>query len=197
MQDVLPLLNGRCSFKTMDGAEHRIDGKWDMIIAFPPCTDLALSGARHFEKKRKDGRQRKSIEFFCKFLSCGCERVVIENPMGIMSVGNYIKTHFPDLAEKYGLPVAYTQVVQPWWFAKDENDQENYHEKTTCLWLFGVDPIEIPKYTFDAPKRFVTSTGKSFPAWYCKTSLREKGDRRVVRSKTFHGIAKAMVEQWG
>lgn len=195
--DALKFINGNCVFVTMDGEWHYLPGAWDMIIAFPPCTDLATSGAKHFEKKRKDGRQRESIEFFCEFLKCRCKRVVIENPMGIMSGGNYIKTHFPDLAEKYGLPVAYAQVVQPWWFAKDENDQENYHEKTTCLWLFGVDPIEIPKYDFDPPKKFVTSTGKSFPAWYSKTSLRGKGDRRVVRSKTFPGIAKAMAEQWG
>ena len=67
--DVLPLVNGRCAFKTMDGAEHTIGGKWDMIIAFPPCTHLAVSGARHFEKKRADGRQREGIEFFCKFLN--------------------------------------------------------------------------------------------------------------------------------
>lgn len=62
--DVLPLLNGRCCFTTMDGTEHQIDGRWDLIIAFPPCTHLAVSGARHFEKKRADGRQREAIEFF-------------------------------------------------------------------------------------------------------------------------------------
>jgi site-specific DNA-cytosine methylase len=133
--DALALINGNCLFLTEDGAMHRIDGKWDMIIAFPPCTHLAVSGARHFEKKRADGRQREAIEFFCQFLTADCERVVIENPMGIISGGDYIKTHFPDLAEKYGLPVPYTQTVQPWWFAASENDKENYHEKTTCLWF--------------------------------------------------------------
>jgi hypothetical protein len=51
-QNVLPLLNGFCHFLTCDGKEHYIDSKWDMIIAFPPCTHLATSGARHFEKKR-------------------------------------------------------------------------------------------------------------------------------------------------
>lgn len=57
--DVLPLLNGNCKFTTCDGVEHEVVGKWDMIIAFPPCTHLAVSGARHFEKKRADGRQRE------------------------------------------------------------------------------------------------------------------------------------------
>ena len=175
---------------------HTIWGKWDMIIAFPPCTDLATSGARHFEKKRNDGRQRRSIEFFCQFLQADCERVVIENPKGIISGGEYIKQHFPDLAEKYGLPVPYSQIVQPYYFAKDKNDHENYHEKATCLWCRGVDPLVCPSNHPERPERFVTTTGKSFPAWYSKTSLRCRGDRRIVRSKTFPGIAKAMAEQW-
>ena len=58
MCDVLPLLNGDCAFNTMDGENHYISGRWDMIIAFPPCTHLAVSGAAWFEKKRNDGRQR-------------------------------------------------------------------------------------------------------------------------------------------
>ena len=68
MQDVLPLLDGNCKFETVDGTEHFINGKWDLIIAHPPCTDLAVSGAAWFEKKRKNGRQEKSIKFFSKFL---------------------------------------------------------------------------------------------------------------------------------
>ena len=202
MQDVSPLINGNCEFWTKDKDSrgvcyHYISGKWDMIIAFPPCTHLAVSGARHFERKRADGRQREAIEFFCQFLNADCERVVIENPMGIISGGDYIKTHFPDLAEKYCLPVPYTQTVQPWWFAASENDNKNYYEKTTCLWCRGVEPLQVPSLTLHRPDRFVTTTGKSFPSWYSKTSLRGRGERRIVRSKTFPGIAKAMAEQWG
>lgn len=111
-QDVLPLLNGRCRFRTMDGTEHEISGKWDMIIAFPPCTDLASSGARWFRKKREDGRQQKSITFFMKFTNADCDRIAIENPIGIMSV-QYRK---PD------------QIVQPWQFGHGET-------KATCIWL--------------------------------------------------------------
>lgn len=74
----------------MDGKEHNIDGKWDMILAFPPCTHLAVSGAKHFEKKRADGRQRDGIEFFCQFLTADCDKISIENPIGIIS-GDYIK----------------------------------------------------------------------------------------------------------
>ena len=73
IQDVIPLINGNCSFRTVDGVEHRVNGKWVMLIAFPPCTHLAVSGAAHFEKKRSDGRQREAIEFFCRFLTADCD----------------------------------------------------------------------------------------------------------------------------
>lgn len=106
-EDVLKILNGNTYFYTMDGERHYVN-KWDMIIAFPPCTDLAVSGATWFERKRNDGSQRRSIEFFCNFLTVECEKVCIENPVGIIS-GDYITKHFPDLAEKYNLPKAPTQ----------------------------------------------------------------------------------------
>lgn len=99
---------------------------WDLIIAHPPCTHLAVSGARHFEKKRADGRQREGIELFCKFLECECNKIVIENPIGIIS-GDYISKWFPDLANKYGLPIKPTQIIHPWMFG------DNF-EKQTCLW---------------------------------------------------------------
>lgn len=88
-QDVLPLLNGKCTFKTVTGEEHKIIDKWDMIIAFPPCTDLAVSGASCFERKRTDGTQRKSIEFFCQFFNADCDKISIENPINIIG-GKYI-----------------------------------------------------------------------------------------------------------
>lgn len=96
----------------MDGILHTIDSRWDMIIAFPPCTDLASSGARWFEEKRRDGRQQAAIEFFMRFVNADCEKIAIENPVGIMST-QYRK---PD------------QIVQPWWFGHGET-------KATCLWL--------------------------------------------------------------
>jgi hypothetical protein len=99
-------------FRTMDGSLREIIGKWDMIIAFPPCTHICNSGARHFAKKRADGRQREGIEFFCQFLNADCGKIVIENPVGIIG-GDYINEHFPDLAQKYGLPIKPTQKIQP------------------------------------------------------------------------------------
>lgn len=86
-QDVLPLLNGNCSFKTVDGLEHTVIGKWDMIIAFPPCTYLSNVGAPHLFAKggiiKNQQRYRKGLEakdFFMKFYNADCDHIVIENP---------------------------------------------------------------------------------------------------------------------
>ena len=119
MQDVLPLLNGNCTFQTTDAHTHKIDGRWDMIIAFPPCTDLAVSGARHFAKKRADGRQQASIDFFMKFANAHCDMIAIENPVGIMST----RFRKPD------------QIINPWQFGHPET-------KKTCLWLKNLQPLE-------------------------------------------------------
>ena len=113
--DVLPLLNGNCTFATVDGKKHMIDGKWDMIIAFPPCTHLAVSGARYFAEKRADGRQQSAIDFFMRFANADCPKIAIENPIGIMSS----QWRKPD------------QIIQPWQFGHGET-------KATCLWLKGL-----------------------------------------------------------
>lgn len=182
------MLNGRCEFKTMDNTPHYVDERWDMIIAFPPCTHLALSGAKHFQKKREDDRQRNGIEFFSKFLIADCEKIAIENPSNIISGGNYIRTWFPDLADQYHLPLKYTQRVQPWMFGDP-------YEKTTCLWLKNL-PNLYPTYIVTPENRHITSGGKSLPSWYSNTAIRMDGDRQKVRSKTFPGIAEAMALQW-
>ncbi len=83
--DVIPILNGNCKFTTMGGQEVTIDGYWDLIIAHPPCTDLAVSGARWFSEKQKDFRQQKSIVFFMRMVLAHCKRIAVENPVGIMS----------------------------------------------------------------------------------------------------------------
>jgi hypothetical protein len=209
MQDVLPLLNPSqipifdgnttikgIEFKTCDGKEHFINNKWDMIIAFPPCTHLAVSGAAHFEKKREDGRQRWGIDFFCQFLNSDCDRISIENPIGIIS-GDYIPKWFPDLAEKYNLPRKPTQVIHPWMFG------DNY-SKSTCLWLKGLKPL-VPQITEQPElewKEWVdkkTGRKKRQPLWFYLALRNSKTpeERAKIRSKTFPGIAKAMAEQWG
>ena len=114
----LPFGGSVIEFRTMDGMDYVIE-KWDLIIAFPPCTHLAVSGARYFEQKRKDGRQKQGVDFFMEFTKADCEKIAIENPIGIMS------THYrkPD------------QIVQPWMFGHGET-------KATCLWLKNLPKLE-------------------------------------------------------
>lgn len=100
-----------------DVLPHLADG-WDMIVAFPPCTHLAVSGARHFAAKRADGRQQEGIAFFLAIAAAPVAKLAIENPVGIMS-SLYRK---PD------------QVIQPWQFGHGET-------KATCLWLRGLPPL--------------------------------------------------------
>lgn len=124
MLDALLLINGsgeefKMRFETQDGLNHLLPKKWDLIIAFPPCTHLAVSGARYFEQKRKDGRQQQGIDFFMEFTKANCEKIAIENPIGIMST-QYRK---PD------------QIVQPWMFGHGET-------KATCLWLKNLPKLE-------------------------------------------------------
>lgn len=135
-QDVSSIINGHLSycgkdavkapfpiFQTKDGNYHDLPARWDMILAFPPCTHLCVSGARYFKEKIADGRQREAIDFFMMFVNADCEKIGIENPVGIMST-LYRK---PD------------QIIQPYQFGHPET-------KRTCLWLKGLSklvPTEI------------------------------------------------------
>lgn len=195
--DVLPLLNGHCDFETADGKWHYQQNKWDMIIAFPPCTHLAVSGASWFEKKRADGRQREAIEFFCRFLTADCDKISIENPVGIIA-GEYIPKWFPDLAEKYDLPVKPTQIVQPYEYG-------HAAKKTTCLWLKGL-PNLASTNVVDPGEFYITLDGRKFSKGASADAARDENGKILswkdprtakVRSKTYLGIAKAMAEQWG
>jgi hypothetical protein len=176
--DVLPLIDGDCTFRTMDGQPHRIISEWDMIIAFPPCTDLAASGARSFARKRADGSQERSKQFFLRFTIAKCKRIAIENPVGIMSTC-------------YRKP---TQIVQPWYFGED-------YQKTTCLWLIGLPKLiptvtEKPDFGYYVWIDKKTGKQKRQTQWYYDT--RCQGKRRgKVASKTPQGLANAMAEQWG
>lgn len=192
--DVLPLLNGRCEFTLQNGQTDRQTDRWDLIIAFPPCTHLAVSGAAWFEKKRADGRQAEGVEFFCKFLAADADKIVIENPIGIIS-GNYVKENFPALADQYGLPRKPTQIIQPWQFG------DNY-AKSTCLWLKGVEPLkpeitEQPELEWFEWTDAKTGKKKRQPKWFADAWHLKPEERAKVRSKTFPGIARAMSEQWG
>jgi site-specific DNA-cytosine methylase len=194
--DVLPLLNRVDNgnngwhdiyFSTMDGNEHSVE-KWDLIIAHPPCTHLCVSGARHFEKKRSDGRQEEAIKFFCKFLTAECDRIAIENPVGIIS-GKYIEEFFPDIAALYGLPKKASQIIQPYEYGDP-------HKKTTCLWLKGLPQLKPTNIVEPKLVKYTCKNGKvvTFSEYMMKFDGEERSKHR---SKTFEGIAKAMADQWG
>lgn len=165
--DVLPYINGNCTFQTMDGVEHIITEKWNLLIAHPPCTYLTVSGNRWFnvEKYGEKALQRikdreEAIEFFMKFINAECEHVAVENPIG------YMNSHYrkPD------------QIIQPWQFGHGET-------KATCLWLKNL-PLLKPTNIVDGRAQKVYKMG-------------ETKSRQKERSKTYEGIAKAIAEQWG
>ena len=169
-QDVIPLLSD----------------KWDMILAFPPCTHLSVSGAAWFKKKRESGEQRESIEFFMALLNADCEKICVENPVGIIS-GQYIKKHFPDLCEKYSLPIKQKQIIEPYYFGDEAN-------KKTCLWLKGLPELKHDPKNYAKGSKYITSpSGRRYPEWCWNTG----GGSGKKRSKTFQGIATAMADQWG
>lgn len=179
MQDVLPLLNGNCTFRTCDCEEHHIDGKWNMIIAFPPCTYLTVTGNRWFNVERYGEKavqrmkdREDAIKFFMAFANADCDRVAIENPIGVMST-------------VYRKP---NQIIHPCMFGDPER-------KGTCLWLKGLpelNPTNIVKPNIVAYKN---GKGTDSP-WHMNTMGLPKEERAKMRSKTFPGIARAMAEQW-
>ena len=146
---------------------------WDMVIAFPPCTHLAVSGAAWFERKRRNGQQDMGVGFFKAFTALDhVPRVAIENPVGIMS-------------KLYRKP---DQIIQPWMFGDP-------YEKKTCLWLKGL-PLLEPTNVVEPEPRVAYESGNTMPAWYANAWNLSPHDRSVIRSKTFPGIADAMAKQW-
>lgn len=171
--DIQPCSGGHPEYHMMcDVREVFYTLSWDLVITFPPCTDLAVSGAAWFARKRADGSQQRSIDFFMLFVKYAQDSgvpLVIENPIGIMS-NIYRK---PD------------QIVQPWQFGHPES-------KATCFWLHnGLKPL---KETNNVKNIFDTlPKNKQQRMHYLPPS----SERAKLRSKTFPGIARAMAEQWG
>ena len=179
MQDVLPLLNGRCSFETCDGIKHEIVDRWDMIIAHPPCTRLCNTSQRWLYfgseeyKEKKQREQKEAIEFFMMFVNADCERIVIENPVGIMS-------------SKYRKPDC---IYNPYDF---EGETEC---KKTAIWCKGV-PLLVSTRKQALPKEkrthgiFRSHFNGKIIGWNDPECAR-------LRSQTPLGVAKAMADQWG
>ncbi len=117
--DLEPCSGGHPEWHLRVDALELLKMHWDMLLAFPPCTHLAVSGARYFEQKRRDGRQQEGIDFFMSFANAPCDKIAIENPVGIMST-------------KYRKP---DQIIQPWQFGHGET-------KATCLWLKNLPQLQ-------------------------------------------------------
>ena len=171
--DCLPLLGGRCNIKTMDGIEHEISDRWDLIIAHPPCTYISNAGVRFLYPNGKgilnEERLRKGIEathFFLHFLYADCDRIAVENPIP---------------STVYCLP-KYSQIIQPYMFGHPL-------QKKTCLWLKNLPKLQPTNLI---PKEECQST-KIAGNWFNHGGK----DRQGNRAKTFWGIARAMAEQWG
>lgn len=185
--DVIPLINGKCKFKTMDGNMHEIDGQWDLLIAHPPCTYLSNCCTRGFslrvtpaEKVVKRWENRAiAVAFFMQFMGADCDKIAVENPIGFMTKA-YRK---PD------------QYINAWMWAESKDD-ENYHAKKTGLWLKGLPLLKgngVFK-NFDCGEVYGKYSNGKNKTW---EDSREGANRAKTRSKTFPGIAKAMAEQWG
>lgn len=175
--DVLPLINGDCEFKTMDGKEHQIEREWDLLVAHPPCTYLSNAGAaRLYPKKGIIDKERfskglQAKEFFMKFINANCEKICVENP---------IPTRVFELPK-------YTQIIQPYEYGHP-------YSKKTCLWLKGLKPLQP------------TNVVEPICSWVSGGSKKTNGEKREncgmkfrdskTKSKTFEGIAKAMAAQW-
>ena len=187
-QDIMLVIKDAV-FVTQATTMHDL-GQWDMLIAFPPCTHLTVSGAMHFKQKIADGRQKQGRDFFMEMINAPIKKIAVENPIGIMS------THYrkPD------------QVIQPYFFGDG-------FTKTTCLWLKNLPLLQHYK-TVDLFNDKIThvDTSDEYKEWICKktgklkrqqmwyykalTDAKTKEERSTIRSKTFPGIAKAMAEQW-
>lgn len=145
-----------------------LDDEWDLMIAHPPCTHLAVSGARWFKDKQSE--QAEALDFVRLLLDAPIPRIALENPVSIISS----KIRKPN------------QIIQPYEYGHEAT-------KTTCLWLKNLPPL-MPTNIVGKGKRHVTKSGKSLPEWY---NLPPSADRWKIRSATFSGIAEAMADQWG
>ena len=145
-----------------------LNNGWDLMVAHPPCTHLAVSGARWFHLKQQE--QAEALDFVRLLMAAPVLRIAIENPVSIISS----RIRKPD------------QIIQPWQFGHEAT-------KTTCLWLKNL-PALRPTAVVGKGERHVTKSGKSLPKWY---NLPPSDDRWKLRSATFSGIAAAMADQWG
>lgn len=166
--DLLPTSGAHPEWHVRADAVEVAKLAWDMVIAFPPCTHLACSGARWFGEKRRDGRKQSAIGLFLALATLDhVPRVAVENPVGIMS-------------RLYRRP---DQVIQPWQFGHPET-------KATCLWLRGLPPLVPTHDVSDEMARLPDAMAHRVH------HMAPGPDRQRLRGRTYPGIARAMAEQW-
>lgn len=187
--DILDCSGGHPEWHIKDDVLRHLSDGWDMMIAHPPCTFLACSGARWLYDSRYPDRkknQKEALDFFIQLYKAPINKVCVENPVGITN------TVF----------MRPTQIIQPYYFGDEA-------QKTTCLWLRNLprlrygNEVQLIFGESHAPqtkvvskgKMYISKSGKAMPEWYAL--LRRSEDRQKIRSVTFQGIANAMAEQWG
>ncbi len=189
-QDVIEIIKNKGGMLET-GEQYFIDGQWDLMIAHPPCTYLAVSGAKWYyhpedkdlpiEKRRPHPKfpnraqdREEAAAFFLSLANADIEHIAVENPVGIMNS----RFRKPD------------QVVQPYFFGDAAS-------KSTCLWLKNL-PLLEPTEMVDKGEYIEFKSGKRIPKWYSDglTKTKSAEERRTWRSKTFPGFAKAIAQQW-
>lgn len=176
--DILPCSGGHPEWHIQGDVLPLLEQDWDLIIAHPPCTRLTVAANKYYKPEYNDRfpniqqERKESIEFFMKFTNLKCNKVVIENPIGIMST-------------RYKKP---TQIIQPYQFGHTER-------KATCLWITGL-PMLTPTNIVE-PDIIKHKSGRTDSRLHYETLKLPKEQRSIERSKTFQGIADAMAEQWG
>lgn len=189
-EDVLKVIQNKGGILET-GEKIKITGNWDLMIAHPPCTYLAVSGAKWFyhpddkdlpiEQRRPHPKfpnrakdREEGVQFFLSLANADIKYIAIENPIGIMS-------------KRFRKP---NQIVQPYFFGDP-------FSKTTCLWLKNLSNLK-PTNIVDKGEYVELKSGKRLPKWYSDALVMAKTseERRTLRSKTFPGFAKAMAEQW-
>ena len=176
--DALAVLTGG-TITTMDGTRHEI-GKWDLLIAHPPCTYLTVTGNRWFNMERYGDaalnrltNRHEAVNFFMEFALSGIPKIALENPVGYMST----EWRKPD------------QIIHPYMFGDPAR-------KATCLWLKGLPKLTPTDIVEPDIIHYKNGNGTDNP-WHMETLKLPPNERAKARSKTFPGIAKAMAEQWG
>jgi len=172
--DILDCSGGHPEWHIKGDVLKHLDKDWDLMIAHPPCTHLAVSGARWFaEGKKPWSLQEEALEFVRQLLNANISKIALENPVSVIST----KIRKPN------------QIIQPYEYGHP-------YSKKTCLWLKNL-PKLVPTNIVEKGESIVYKSGRSLPKWYADAWKLPKEDRAKLRSKTYPGIAKAMAEQWG